>query len=260
MQNLKSHDVNDIFNSASSNQEMYSTPISTETNPSYGMMMKRNENLVQNEGIQGSQEIVPNRGQSFNTRLIIVLIIVILLSLSIALVSIALSIISYSRQSEQSQILSQLNNANSDAAVQPTPCNISSDVLQIVTQLDPRIICSNETQQHCGSGLWYRVASLNMSDPSQQCPSTWREYNTSGHGVRACGRPFNLEGSCAVTDYSHVGRQYSRVCGRLIGYQIGSPDGFTSSETRSIRDSEIFIVDGISIIHMELNVTIFGAI
>ena len=28
----------------------------------------------------------------------------------------------------------------------------------------------------CGSGLWYRIAHLNMSNSSQQCPSAWREY------------------------------------------------------------------------------------
>ena len=39
----------------------------------------------------------------------------------------------------------------------------------------------------CGNGLWYRLAYLNMTDPSQQCSPAWREYNTSG--VRACGRP-----------------------------------------------------------------------
>jgi hypothetical protein len=37
-----------------------------------------------------------------------------------------------------------------------------------------------------------------------------------------------------------TGRQYSRVCGRLIGYQIGSPDGFIDSESS---------IDGISIIY-----------
>ena len=237
MQNLKSYDMNDVLTLAPSN-EMYSTPISIETNPSYGM--RRNENLVQSEVIQGSRQNVSNRGQSINIRLIVVLIIAILLFLSISLVSIALSITSYSRQSE---ILSQLNNANSDA-VQLTRCNISSNVLQAITELDPRIICSNETQKHCGPGLWWQVASLNMSDPSQQCPSAWREYNTSS-GIRACGRPFNLEGSCAVTDYSLIGRQYSRVCGRLIGYQIGSPDAFIGSGTRLIR--EVIIFDGISI-------------
>ena len=145
--------MNDVLTLAPSN-EMYSTPISIETNPSYGM--RRNENLVHSEGIQGSQENVSNRGQSINIRLIVVLIIVILLFLSIALVSIALSITSYNRQSE---ILSQLNNANSDAAVQPIRCNISSNVLQALTQLDPRIMApavmkpSNTVDQGYG-GKW----------------------------------------------------------------------------------------------------------
>ena len=39
----------------------------------------------------------------------------------------------------------------------------------------------------CGDGLCYRVAYLNMTNPSQQCPPAWREYNTNG--MRACGRP-----------------------------------------------------------------------
>ena len=30
-------------------------------------------------------------------------------------------------------------------------------------------------QSQCGDGVWYRVAHLNMSDPSQHCPSAWRE-------------------------------------------------------------------------------------
>ena len=76
------------------------------------------------------------------------------------------------------------------------------------------------TTIHCGSGQWYQVAHLNMSDPSQQCPSTWREYNTNG--VRACRRPDTTTGSCPATFYA-TSRQYNRVCGRAIGYQIGSP-------------------------------------
>ena len=37
------------------------------------------------------------------------------------------------------------------------------------------VICLN-----CGSGQWDRVAHLNMSNSSQQCPSAWREYSSSG--------------------------------------------------------------------------------
>ena len=77
-----------------------------------------------------------------------------------------------------------------------------------------------------------------MTDPSQLCPSAWMEYNTSG--VRACGRPFNSTGSCAATVHL-TGRQYSRVCGRVIGYQVGSPDAF------NVRPNSEIHLDGISI-------------
>ena len=40
-------------------------------------------------------------------------------------------------------------------------------------------------KEQCGAGVWYRVGYLNMSNPSQHCPTTWREYNISG--VRVCG-------------------------------------------------------------------------
>ena len=82
---------------------------------------------------------------------------------------------------------------------------------------------SPQTQSQCGLGMWWRVAYLDMTDPSQQCPSAWREYNTSG--VKACGRPANSTGSCAAEFY-FTNCQYSRVCGRIIGYQVASPDAF----------------------------------
>ena len=98
----------------------------------------------------------------------------------------------------------------------------------------------------CGSGEWHRVASLNMSDPSQQCPFAWREYNTNG--VRACGirRPGNNTETCLAASYL-TNRRYSRVCGRAIGYQIGSPDAFDYEAFSQPLDS--FYVYGVSITH-----------
>ena len=80
-----------------------------------------------------------------------------------------------------------------------------------------------------------RVAFLNMSDPSEQCPSAWREYS----GVRVCGRPG--QGCWSVNYSSSV--QYRRVCGRVVGYQVGSTDVFNSE--RGPIDG--VYVDGISI-------------
>ena len=92
--------------------------------------------------------------------------------------------------------------------------------------------------RECGDGLWYPVASLDMTDPQQQCPTGWREYNNS---VRVCGRPVTESSSCANVSYT-TGGQYSKVCGRVIGYQVASPDGFLSSGTIDQN-----YVDGISI-------------
>ena len=81
-----------------------------------------------------------------------------------------------------------------------------------------------------------------MTDPSQQCPPAWREYNTSG--VRACGRPDFSAGSCLAVCY-FTGRQYSRVCGRVVGYQVASPDAFRGFSRNHID------LDGINITHGE---------
>ena len=68
----------------------------------------------------------------------------------------------------------------------------------------------------CGDGLWYKVVNLNMNDPTQQCPSAWRLYNTSV--VRACGRQVTSRESCPANFYS-TGRQYRKVWGRITGFQ-----------------------------------------
>ena len=57
------------------------------------------------------------------------------------------------------------------------------------------------------------MAYLNMGDPTHQCPSAWREYNTGG--VRACGRPITSIANCVATTYS-IDFTYSRVCGRVV--------------------------------------------
>ena len=96
----------------------------------------------------------------------------------------------------------------------------------------------------CGPGEWHRVAYLNMSDPTQQCPSAWREYNTGG--VRACGRPASGGASCAQVRYPSNNSQYSRVCGRAIGYQVGATDAFYYGSTYSL---DSYYVYGVSFTH-----------
>ena len=90
-----------------------------------------------------------------------------------------------------------------------------------------------------GSTGWKRVAFLNMSDPSQQCPSAWKEITTPH---RVCGRRSTSLGSGEGLSCTTGSEQYDQVCGRIIGYQIGSPDTFAFTR-RSIN------MDGISVTH-----------
>ena len=120
--------------------------------------------------------------------------------------------------------------------------NATQSLLQesVVPQL------STQSSYSCGGSTgWRRVAYLNMSDPSQQCPSVWQEITTPH---RVCGRRSNTSfpGSCEGLNYTTGSGQYDQVCGRIIGYQIGDPESFTRSPGRSINTN---YVDGISVTH-----------
>ena len=93
------------------------------------------------------------------------------------------------------------------------------------------------------------MAYLNMSDPSQRCPSTWSEYNSLG--VRACRRqPSPGAGSCSGVFFSST-KEYSKVCGKVIGYQLETTDAFTDPNAQIHRGVTIdgSYVDGVSITH-----------
>ena len=99
----------------------------------------------------------------------------------------------------------------------------------------------------CSTCKWTKVAYLNMSDPSEQCPPSWRPYhNISDSGVRACGRQVTTSttGGCNSQSYT-VHQSYQRVYGKIIGYQIGSPDAFSQGHQQSSIDEPY--VDGVSV-------------
>ena len=94
----------------------------------------------------------------------------------------------------------------------------------------------------CGGSIgWRRVAYLNMSDPSQQCPSVWQEITTPH---RTCGRK-STRPSCEGLTYS-TGEQYDQVCGKIIGYQLSTPDAFQLKLAHSI---DSYYIDGVSVTH-----------
>ena len=122
---------------------------------------------------------------------------------------------------------------------------------------DYYIIADNHSHIHhvycqmeniCGSGGWMRVAYLNMSDSTEECPPGFRLYQSEG--VRACGRQSTSSGSCQSVKFPSYSISYSQVCGRVVGYQYGSPDAIDmlhGTGLTSHNDINSYYVDGISL-------------
>ena len=89
---------------------------------------------------------------------------------------------------------------------------------------------------------WRRVAFINMTDTSYNCPTG---LSLTSYSKRTCGRSHTTEGGCSSTTFSVGGLPYSRVCGRIRGYQFGSPDAFYSQN----RGIDSYYVDGVSLTH-----------
>ena len=88
------------------------------------------------------------------------------------------------------------------------------------------VYCDMEGSNCDDKGGWMRVGYINMSEPGATCPPglTLHQYNNTDHGL--CSRPVSSSGSSASVFFSTYGVIYNKVCGRVIGYQYGSPDGF----------------------------------
>ena len=84
-----------------------------------------------------------------------------------------------------------------------------------------KVYCHMGSLCNSGGG-WNRVSILNMKNSNEKCPTGLRGYHQNG--VRACGRPVSSGGSCPGVIFP-VNFEYSQVCGKVIGYQKGHPDG-----------------------------------
>ena len=97
----------------------------------------------------------------------------------------------------------------------------------------------------CGgvTGRWMRVAELDMKNSSHQCPSGLRQRNDTGS--RTCIPKFDYATCSPVTFL--VNTDYSKVCGRIIGYQYSSTNAF--GNRNSPHSIDTYYVDGVSLTH-----------
>ena len=82
----------------------------------------------------------------------------------------------------------------------------------------------------CGGPGWRRVAFINMTDTSYNCPTG---LNLTSYSKRTCGRSQNTTAECSSTTFSVDSLPYSHVCGRIRGYQVGSATAFFKYATQS---------------------------
>ena len=111
------------------------------------------------------------------------------------------------------------------------------------TELDDSI---KSTFTKCGiySLNWRRVTYIDTTQ-GKTCPDGLREVSDSASNKRACGRTVDdrSDGNCSSLTFPSGGN-YTHVCGRARGYQLGHTDAFANFKSNKIDHA---YVDGLSI-------------
>ena len=103
-----------------------------------------------------------------------------------------------------------------------------------------RVYC--DMTRSCGNmtGGWMRVAELDMTNNSTQCPTGLKSRSFSN--IHTCERG-STSGGCSSVTFFTSNIEFSRVCGKLRAYPIGETGAF------SMLSINTHYVDGISLTH-----------
>ena len=96
-----------------------------------------------------------------------------------------------------------------------------------------------------GTGGWRRVVYMDMTDPNTNCPSGWQ---LTSHSKRTCGR-VSTGLTCDNTTFPVSGGDYTRVCGRIKGYQYQWTDAFEAYDDGVVTTIDGAYVSGVSLTH-----------
>ena len=116
-----------------------------------------------------------------------------------------------------------------------------------------RVYC--DMTRSCGNitGGWMRVADLDTRDYTAKCPI---DLILDRSQIRTCRTMNSGSAICSSDIFTVSGVRYSKVCGRIRAYQVGSPDIFGNNKITagSGRDTEnpnieTNYVDGVSLTH-----------
>ena len=96
------------------------------------------------------------------------------------------------------------------------------------------------------NGGWMRIAHVDMTDSNTQCPLGMR-YNVIEE-KRLCQRPPENTPGCSSSSFSVQGLNYTKLCGKVIGYPNRQPNGFGPGNHGEHGIEGVYI-DGVSITH-----------
>ena len=166
------------------------------------------------------------------------------------------SLVVFTLAAATTYVYAQVNYRATIISVEDGGCPVDTDEQAALSQIreDVRSVLRNVTSDgpySCGgTSGWTRIAFLDMTDPAEQCPSTWSEVNTSGVIARACGGVTIGDRLCDSHTFPNTdGKEYSQVCGRMVGYQLSAPDAFRPYIEGSVTTIEGPYLDGISLTH-----------
>lgn len=95
----------------------------------------------------------------------------------------------------------------------------------------------------CGPGIWKRVFHLNTSNCNELCPNNWTLTATP---IRSCA---GSQSSYRSALSQNIDQAYTKVCGRIFGHVISTPDAFFRHSPAGINNIEGNYIDGVSITH-----------
>ncbi len=101
------------------------------------------------------------------------------------------------------------------------PCS-SSDYYFVDTLSGPIAVWCEMNPDYLLPGGWMRVALVHMANNASRCPSGLETVTTP---KRLCAKP-GVGAGCSSSYMDVHGISYSKVCGRIKGYQYHTPEAF----------------------------------
>ena len=111
-----------------------------------------------------------------------------------------------------------------------------------------QVFCELEAERLKGM---MRITNINMTRLGTQCPEGLRLIEVEGK--RLCGRSTENSVGCSSVFFNASGTNYSKVCGKVHGYQYSSPNAFYWNSVFPGRTISHTYVDGVVLSYFENN-------